>query len=450
MARPAKGVPPDTLGGRIRAARQSQHLSLSEVAGNRYSTSLISQIERNRVDPSMDSLHFLADQLKLPLDDLIVLARQHRETEAEAQRYRQCEDQRVLAVQFLEKNQVRAALDLLKVLNLARVPYSLRWRIAVLRGQAYFHFRQFLNAQKDLLYAITVLPEFIGSEHLMEAISLHLHLAATCRELGQLDDAFDEYTMALQLMTSHTPLHYIAEAHWGIALVSFEQADTKLHATQRHVSMGIALEHTRSAIALYKAIGEQMRAALLSCDIGLIKQALGHLDEAREDLQQVLDTCLPTFREFMHDQNHPTPRLKEAANVISAAACYLAGVELEASNYEAALEVARLAQEAAQYSYILRRAEAYMMQGRILETIDLYDTEAEQAFRLAISELNPTDRVAAKIHAHNLLGRHLLKRGKSIEGEEILDQALRLSKNSITFSSATRSAEDLPQDMIDL
>lgn len=91
-----------------------------------------------------------------------------------------------------------------------------------------------------------------------------------------------------------------------------------------------------------------------------------------------------------------------------------------------------------------------MMQGRILETIDLYDTEAEQAFRQAISELNPTDRVAAKIHAHNLLGRHLLKRGKSIEGEEILDQALRLSKNSITFSSATRSAEDLPQDMIDL
>lgn len=450
MARPSKGVPPDTLGGRIRAARQGQRLSLSEVAGDRYSTSLISQIERNRVDPSMDSLNYLAEQLKLPLDDLLILARQHRETEAEAQRYRQSEDQRVLAAQLFEKNQVRPALGLLKDLNLARVPSSLRWRIAVLRGQCYFNLRQFLIAQKDFLYAVTVLPELISTEYLMEAVSLHLHLAATFRELGQLDGAFDEYTTALQMMNSHTPLHYIAEAHWGIALVSFEQADTKLHATQRHVSMGIALQHTRSAIALYEAIGEHLRAALLGCDIGLIKQALGHLDEAREDLEAILSSCLPTFRELVQNQDSPPPRLKEVANVISAAACYLAGVELEAGNYEIAIEKATLAQEAAQQSYILRRAEAYMMHGRVLETIDLYDIEAEQALRRAIAELNPTDRVAAKVHAHNLLGRHLLKKGKSIEGEEILDLAQRLSKNPITFSSATSSAEDLPQEGINL
>lgn len=63
MPRPSKRVSPDTLGGRIRAARQELHLALAEVAGDRYSTSLISQIERNRVDPSQESLRFLVLQL---------------------------------------------------------------------------------------------------------------------------------------------------------------------------------------------------------------------------------------------------------------------------------------------------------------------------------------------------------------------------------------------------
>ena len=62
MPRPLKNVSPDTLGGRIRAARQTLHLSLSEVAGQEYSTSLISQIERNKIEPSAGSLKYLAER----------------------------------------------------------------------------------------------------------------------------------------------------------------------------------------------------------------------------------------------------------------------------------------------------------------------------------------------------------------------------------------------------
>jgi hypothetical protein len=40
MPRPSKRVSPDTLGGRIRTARQDLHLALAEVVGDRYSTSL--------------------------------------------------------------------------------------------------------------------------------------------------------------------------------------------------------------------------------------------------------------------------------------------------------------------------------------------------------------------------------------------------------------------------
>src|SRR5271165_3322930 len=101
VPRPSKHVSPDTLGGRIRAAREYLHLSLAEVAEGHYSTSLISQIERNRVDPSQESLRFLAERLKLPLEDLETLAQQHRESEVEARQYRSYEDLRSEAAQLL-------------------------------------------------------------------------------------------------------------------------------------------------------------------------------------------------------------------------------------------------------------------------------------------------------------------------------------------------------------
>jgi len=80
MPRPLKPVSPNTLGGVIRSARQKQRLSLAQVAGDKYSTSLISQIERNRIEPSLESLAYLAERLNLPLDGLMTLAQQSRET----------------------------------------------------------------------------------------------------------------------------------------------------------------------------------------------------------------------------------------------------------------------------------------------------------------------------------------------------------------------------------
>src|SRR5947199_10692948 len=111
MPRPSKHISPDTLGGRIRAAREEQHLSLADVAGDQYSTSLISQIERNRVDPSQDSLRFLADRLQLPINDLEALVHQHRETEVDAHHFKSIEEFRVEAEQLLKQKKPQQALD---------------------------------------------------------------------------------------------------------------------------------------------------------------------------------------------------------------------------------------------------------------------------------------------------------------------------------------------------
>src|SRR5450432_3007088 len=95
MPRPSKYISPDTLGGHIRAARESLQLSLAEVADGHYSTSLLSQIERNRLDPSPKSLRFLATRLKLPLEDLEILAQRHRSTSTDENHYQSYEELRV-------------------------------------------------------------------------------------------------------------------------------------------------------------------------------------------------------------------------------------------------------------------------------------------------------------------------------------------------------------------
>jgi len=186
MPRPLKVVSPDTLGGRIRAARQAQGLSLAQVAGDVYSTSLISQIERNKIEPSADSLKYLAERLHLSMDELTHLAQQSRESEAETHQYQKIEEKRLLATQLLETNHPMRALEQLENLPLARAPVTLRWRIIALRGQCYFNMREFLLAQQEFRAAFSILPDYIPPEQYMEALLLRLHMETACRRGGAL------------------------------------------------------------------------------------------------------------------------------------------------------------------------------------------------------------------------------------------------------------------------
>src|SRR5439155_8523942 len=137
---------------------------------------------------------------------------------------------------------------------------------------------------------------------------------------------------------------------------------------------------------LYRSIGENPRDALLTCLTAMIEQALGKLDDAHKHLLATLQRWKPELDKLV---DRPTPsksneqRVQEIANVISAVACSLASVELEAQNYLEALTYVHQARQAGQHSYILRRAEAEIMLGHILETIDIQDAAAEQAFRNA-------------------------------------------------------------------
>src|SRR5947209_18464923 len=182
------------------------------------------------------------------------------------------------------------------------------------------------------MYAEDLLPETVTAVQQLDVMTLHLHLAAALRELQQLDAAFDEYQVALNLMDANTVLNYVAEAHWGMSLVAFERANLAECPHDKVEQLHIALRHAENACILYRSIGENMRDALLTCQIGLIEQALGKLDDARKHLLEVLQRWTPErgkLIQAMHSSKPPPRDIQQVANVISPVARSLAGFELQ-------------------------------------------------------------------------------------------------------------------------
>jgi transcriptional regulator with XRE-family HTH domain len=470
MPRPLKNVPADTLGGKIRAARQRLRLSLSEVAGDTYSTSLISQIERNKIEPSLSSLKYLAQKLNLSYDELAAMAQQNREIEEEATTFQHLDELRQQAERLLSSNLPKQALLLLENLAIAQIPALIRWRIMALRGQCHFALRKFVLAQRDFLAALDFIPTFVPPDQQLDAILLRLHLAATSRELGHYTTSYEQYAQARDMMDTSTPLRYLAEAHWGISLVLYElayksedgndngreygdernqdaAAQSGEHGEQFRKHMEHALKHAERASALYDSADELMRATLLDCQIALIEQALGHLDAAHKRLSAILELWLPTLdpqqAAFLAEKGDKKLRYgeKERANVVSACACYLANIEMEEHHCREALAHIEQALQAARQTYILRRADAYMMKGQILANCD--DPGAEGAFQQALAELKTTDRLGAKIRVHRMLGAYYLKHGEQAKGDSELDKAFKLANVPSQFNETAANENSL-------
>jgi tetratricopeptide (TPR) repeat protein len=416
---------------------------LADVAGERYSTSLISQIERNRVDPSPESLRYLAERLKLPVDELQNLARQHRESETEANLYREYEAKYAEISQLLARQQLTQALEGFKTLDLDQMPHFMRWRTLALRGQTYYEQREFSRAQRDFQSALTILPASIAEEYQLEVVRLHLHLAAATRELNQLAAALEYYQAALNSMDASTPLRYVAEAHWGLALVLHRQARnaTLLDGNSTvedtpDLLLQAAGRHAEDARTLYNAIADSLNAALLQCQIALIEQARGQIEQSGRRLLDVLDTWKPSLAEdFRPEAGARSYQLPDRANVVSAAACYLAAMEYQAGRLEAALDYVHLALQAGTQSYKVRQAEALIMQGQILEARDACDPLIEGTYRQAVEILRSTDRRAIQAQAHYQLGRYLLTCGKTEEASREIEKVRELADLAGDFSA---------------
>lgn len=443
MPRPSKHVSPDTLGGRIRAAREYLHLSLAEVASGHYSTSLISQIERNRVDPSRDSLRFLAERLKLSVDDLEVLAHQHRESEVEARDYTSFDTLRSDTTRLLAERQIAEALRLLEPLYFSQVPSLQRWRLAALRGQCYFEQKCFVKAQGDLVYATKEEPqhENLPLDQKQERMLLHLHLAAAYRELHQLPEALEQFHVALGMMNRDTPFGFVAEAYWGMSLIALAQAmqmeQRQENVSTREAKLHDALNHAENARVLYRVIGETLHTASVTYSIAEIEHALGHKEQTRQALLELVDRMkLSTEITQPNEQQQQ----KERANIVSLASCLLAEIEFVDDQYEQALDYAQSALATGECGYILRRANAYVMLGRIFGAL-CNDEQAEQAFQNALCELEKTERIGVRVSTHLRFGSYLLSTGKTEAGMLELEKARLLSDAVLLGNDRTSPRE---------
>ncbi len=339
--------------------------------------------------------------------------------EIDESKFNTYEEQRTKATELLNSNHPNKALNILSTISFEELPILLRWQFFALRGHCYFQMGQFLSAQRDLLFANAMLPPTIPEYHKLDVLILRLHLASASRELGQYKTAYDQFQSTVAMMNTATPLRYIAEINWGTSLVLYERAykvsnDAENDSRQDQEAkeaflswMRQSLTYAEKADTLYNTINELSRSALMNCQIALIEQAMENLNATRVRLKKVLDEWFPTLDQTQQNRSPDTAEkvkrysLKERANIVSAAACYLASVELDAKQYDTALEYIDTALKAGKDSYILRRADAYMTKGQILAANN--DPEAIIAFRQALTELNHTDRLGAKIRVHKML-----------------------------------------------
>ncbi len=65
------GVPIETLGERIRKLRKQQKLTLEALAGNELTKGMLSLIENNKANPSMESLSYIAERLGVEVSELL-------------------------------------------------------------------------------------------------------------------------------------------------------------------------------------------------------------------------------------------------------------------------------------------------------------------------------------------------------------------------------------------
>ncbi|ETT82855.1 helix-turn-helix transcriptional regulator [Viridibacillus sp. FSL R5-0477] len=61
----------ETLGTRIRKIRKERKLTLAELAGDRLTKGMLSLIENDKANPSMDSLAYIAEQLEIEVSELL-------------------------------------------------------------------------------------------------------------------------------------------------------------------------------------------------------------------------------------------------------------------------------------------------------------------------------------------------------------------------------------------
>ncbi len=307
------------LGDRIRDARRSKNMTQGELAGNDYSVSYISAIERSKIRPSLRALAWLASRLGVQLSDLLAgsdmqsygdltspIAAEEGDVQtalAQAQmaiadhQYREAYEQLtsirdrvtlpsqrtqldlVLGEAAIALNEGQEAKEVLEhnVLVNKDIDPNMQERSRNLLGLAYNRLAMHMLAAECHRQCLSAIDSGIIRDPSFELAVLN-NLGHDYMQLGLYHEAIAVYERAAKVGRRLLSAHDVARFYWEISQ-QFRQ-DGMAPQAQRYADM--AAEHLRTA-------GNRQIFAQVQSSLGLAQAELQQNDDAEHTLQQACE-----------------------------------------------------------------------------------------------------------------------------------------------------------------
>lgn len=406
------GAPLNSVGERIREARQARGLTQAQLAQGIATKGFISQVERNRATPSLPKLQIIAGRLGLALDDLVGERRATDMTylvkSAElavkagepARSVELAEEAMALATSASERanlHRIRGtALDAMGDPDGALKAYQtaaatappddleLNAMIWVEIGTVLELRERFNAAIEANLRALDWLHRCRHAEPALRPRVL-VNLSSEHFALGEMGRAMEYAQHALEAATDSESLFRIANAHMALGIVANEAGQ-----------LDRAVEHCNRALELHRRIGQEQIANRILNNLGDVHFSAGRREEARRYQLR----CLERAREI-HDRYE-----------VAVTAAELARYALLDGEFQPALTYAREASEAAQAAADhVREAIAVAYEARALSGLG-HPRAAERLFRRSLETLLGLKALARLAHVCSVYSEVLRERGE--------------------------------------
>lgn len=435
-----------SVGAKIRAARQAKKYTQSQLALPDFSVSYISAIERGQIHPSLRALEILAQRLGLSSAELIH-AHAHTETTLGISMNNAHDDSTVLELELLEAHiyilQGAAAKAVTQLTRLAanKLPGSFLIQHHYLLAWAYL-----LTSQWQACMNILAQAELVSNEKNDSTNSLRIHnlMGIAYAAIGDYSRALQTHQHCLTLIGSMKPqdpfflcqLYYQLGQHYthlnesGLALEAFQQALAIIArlSSQEHLQTSywdLALQYSAAAeyqpasISFYKCMELQHQRVPLT-----LKSELYHylgralIKSDQEKAQAFLESALQ-----QHDNKLDT--LTQASILTNLAEWHL--LNHQTSKAE---QYAEQAFELAQSSgATLIASDAQIIWGRIDYAQAKYE-KGDQHFTMGLAMLEKLHMLAEQSNSSALYAQLLDEHGKTKEALKYYKQAYEIQRRA--------------------
>jgi tetratricopeptide (TPR) repeat protein len=448
-----------TIADRVRSARIAANKTQQQLAGDTYSKSYISAVERGKMTPSVQALGVLAGRLGLPVSyflgeseaDLSVLAESSAALRSAPERERMVKEEAV-ALQLGEAEwalRQRQADEALEQLGGDEPPEDLsatqRPRWYWLKGwaliQKKFHHDALSTLEKGLTVTEALRAQAPQSQrgYLAEmAERLRLYLGSAYYELRQAELAVEYHRRGLQAITDGVVLDpelklriYLALGHDYLLLGRFQDAVSFYDAASKQV-YDVAQPFAQSLIywgltLAHKEAGDLLRARM-SVQKALIAQEMQENIALGAQLRSLFGQILVQFGKFAEAEDNLKQSLEVAERTGDEVTRGLtlanyADLYLAEGKQEEALEAVQKGLQLAGQTNDQRTAGQLHLTAAAVYEARKDAQAAEHAFQQAIRIFQQTGEADLLGRAHEKYGKFLADQGRFQEAYEQMHQA---------------------------